>query len=348
MKTEISPSERTIQELRELLEERGKKALESARKTVRTERDKISCKKIKEALEYFIEECWHDTARPAFLSIACEAVGGKRESTDSVAVPLILISGGIDIHDDIIDESHEKYGKKTIYGKYGKNIALLLGDLLLFKGLTLLSVNSVLPKEKQSLIINIVKDTFFELGDAESLELGFRGENIPRPEHYLKVVEKKAADVEAHTKIAAIIGNGNKDEIATMARLGRLLGMLIVLRDDVLDVLDPKELTHRFSKEHLPLPLLYVCQKHEAWTQLREVLDRPRMNRRDHQTVVRMISKEGGFDASQKVMTNIAKEALSHVEGMTKRKEFTLLINFLAYDAFSETKKAALASPPES
>jgi geranylgeranyl pyrophosphate synthase len=133
-----------------------------------------------------------------------------------------------------------------------------------------------------------------------------------------------------------------------MAKLGRLLGMLIVLRDDVLDVLDPKELTHRISKEHLPLPLLYVCQKHEAWTQLREVLDKPRMDRRDHQTVVRMISKEGGFDASQKVMTNIAKEALSHVEGKAKRDEFTLLINFLAYDAFSETRKVVLASPPDS
>jgi hypothetical protein len=74
-------------------------------------------------------------------------------------------------------------------------------------------------------------------------------------------------------------------------------------------------------------------------TQLRRVLDRPRMNRRDHQTVVRMISKEGGFDASQKVITNIAREALSLVEGMSKRNEFTLLANFLAFDAFSKTRK---------
>lgn len=342
MKTEPPPSERAIQKLQELLEERGKKALENARKAVRTEQDKIDCKIIKEALGYFIDGCWHDTARPAFLSLACEAVGGKRGLTDSIAVPLILLSGGIDIHDDIIDESQEKYGKKTIYGKYGKNIALLLGDLLLFKGLALLSVNSVLSKEKPSLIISIIKDAFFELGDAEAMELEFRGENIPEPEHYLEVVKKKAADVEAHTKIAALVGNGDEKAVASMAKFGRLLGMLIVLRDDVLDVLDPEELAHRISKEHLPLPILYMHQKNEAWIKLRKVLDRPKMRRRDHRTAIGLINKEGGFDASQRVMENIAKEASSYVEGMKRKKEFNFLINFLTYSAFSEIRKVVL------
>ena len=102
MKETISQEEITNQLLK-LLEERGRTALEMARKTVLEE--KIESKEVREALTYFINEYWHDVTRPAILSLACEAVGGDPNITTPIAVPLILISGAIDIHDDIIDQS---------------------------------------------------------------------------------------------------------------------------------------------------------------------------------------------------------------------------------------------------
>jgi len=147
-----SSSEKIVQRLQEFLEKRGEEVLEIARKTVTKEQERIECKEVKEALNYFIDEYRLDKARPALPSIICEAVGGKLEITKSVAVPLILISGAIDIHDDIINGSRSKYGKPTIYGKYGRDIALLVGDALLFKGLLLLLKTENLSKEKRSTV----------------------------------------------------------------------------------------------------------------------------------------------------------------------------------------------------
>jgi len=85
--------EEMMEQVQRLLEERGRKALEMARKTVLEE--KIECKEVREALKYFMTEYWHDVARPALLSLVCEAVGGDPYITTPIAIPMTLISGAI-------------------------------------------------------------------------------------------------------------------------------------------------------------------------------------------------------------------------------------------------------------
>jgi len=202
--TEITPEE-TIEQLQKIFKEKGSRALEMARKEILQE--KIECKEARKALTYFMTEYWQDRARPTLLSLVCEAVGGDPELTTPIAVSMILISGALDMHDDIIDRSETKDGRSTVFGKFGKDIALLVGDALLFKGLALLSQaqEDGVPAEKIQSIIDIVQRMFFELGDAEALELQLRGRLDISPRKYLQIVRKKAADVEAHTRIGAII-----------------------------------------------------------------------------------------------------------------------------------------------
>jgi len=223
--------EEMMEQVQKILEERGRKALEMARNEILQE--EIECKEIREALKYFMTQYWHDVARPALLSLTCEAVGGDPEITTPIAI--------------------------------GKDIALLVGDALLFKGFSLLheAVEKGIATEKGEVIVEIIKNTFFELGDAEALELKFRGRIDITPEEYLRVVRKKAADVEAHTRISAILGWGSKEEIEALSEYGRLLGMLILLRDDLIDMIDLEEAVHRIEKEHLSLPILYALQNRE-------------------------------------------------------------------------------------
>ena len=60
---------------------------------------------------------WHDVTRPALLSLICEAVCGDPYITTPIGVSMTLISGGIDIHDDIVDQSKSKGPQQTVYGK---------------------------------------------------------------------------------------------------------------------------------------------------------------------------------------------------------------------------------------
>jgi len=311
MKCTTNKQENVTEQVQKLLRERGSKALEEARKTILQE--EVECKEVREALTYFMNEYWQDLARPTLLSIACEAVGGDPDVTTPIAVPMILISGAIDIHDDIIDQSKVKESRPTVLGKFGKDIALLVGDALLFKGLTLLheAVEKGVPAEKLPLIINIIKRTFFELGDAEALELQFRGRLDITPEEYLHVVRKKAADVEAHTRISAILGGGSKREIEALGEYGRLLGILIILRDDWIDIIYPEEIKSRIKNECLPIPMLYSLQNPEVKSKISPILQKKTLEKKDIQNILKIVYDTGGIKQLQRLIRKVALDANS-------------------------------------
>ncbi len=308
MKQKERSQEGIVEQVQKLLEERGRKALEMARKEILKE--KIESKEAFEALKLFISY-FKDLARPTLMSIVCEAAGGNPDITIPVAASMVLMSGGIDIHDDIIDRSDTKLSHATVFGKFGEDIALLAGDALLFKGFALLfnSVREVASFEKMSLILEILNRMFFELGDAEALELHLRGRIDVLPEVYLGLMRKKAADVEALARISAILGDGSEEEIEKLGTYGRLLGMILILRDDILDTTDFAETLHRIEKESLPLPILYALQSDETKSRLVSVIRKQPLTKSDIEKVQEITAKSGGLNKSQKIINELAKEA---------------------------------------
>lgn len=325
-KKQHSTPEQALKQVQKIFKQRGTKALEMARREIL--REKIECKEAREALNYFITQYWQDLARPSLMSLACEAVGGNTELTTSIAVPMILIGGAIDIHDDIIDQSKIKNAKPTVYGKYGKDIALLVGDALLFKGLTLLyqAEEKGIPPQLMPTILSVVKETFFELGDAEALELDFRGRTDVSPEEYLNVVRKKAADVEAYVRISAIVGGGSEAQIEALSNYGRLLGMVLILKDDLVDVTEPTEILHRIKKEYLPLPLLYALQNPKGSREIKSVLSKKPLKKKDAETILKLTHDAGGFNKSEMQTQKIIRDAIASIHKLTRSEELKTLL----------------------
>ncbi len=329
MKTANTTPEAAMKEMQKIFKKRGTKALRIARKEVL--RETIECEEAKEALTYFMTQYWHDLARPALLSMVCEAVGGDPGITTPIGVPMILISGAISIHDDIIDKTKAKSGYPTVCGKYGKDVALLVGDALLFKGFSLLNTatDRGVPAEKMPLITRIVKDMFFELGDAEAMELLLRRQMDVLPKRYLKIVKRKAADVEAHTRIGAVLGGGSKEEIEAMGYFGRILGMMIILRDDWIDLMDLEESRHRIKGESLPLPILYGLQDPQINVKLRPVLVRDTLTKRDAQTILETIHNSKAMGQYVNLMRKLANRAKSKLRSVNYNtiEHLELLVN---------------------
>jgi geranylgeranyl diphosphate synthase type I len=327
--SETSP-EKAMKQLQKLFKERGTKALEIAREEILKE--KFESKQVKDALTYFMLQYWHDLARPTLLSLTCEAVGGDLEKTLPIAVPMILISGAIDIHDDIIDQSEIKDGRLTVYGKFGKDVALIVGDILLFKGHTLLqqAVENGISVREFPKIAGIIQKLFFELADAEALEFQFRGRLEVKPEEYIQLVQKKAGDVEAHTRIGAIVGGGSNEEIEALGHYGRLLGMLILLRDDWIDMITPEEIKHRIKKECLPLPILYAAKNRKAKSQIAQILQKRIVTRKDVRRVLKITQEAKGFESLKKFMEKITEDALLSLEQLKSTRELNLLIRAIS------------------
>jgi geranylgeranyl diphosphate synthase type I len=302
-----------------LFEERGKKALEIARRIINDEITRLSCEEAREALKYFMNTKLKDTTRPSLLSIACEALGGEPEKTTPIAVPLILISSAVDVHDDIIDHSIAKKGKLTLYGKFGKDMALLIGDALLFKGFTLLcEAGKKFPLEKISTIFELIKNLFFELGEAEAYELSLRRREVIEIEEYMELVRRKAADFEAYMRISALIAEASNEETEALGKYGRLLGMLIILGDDNADMLDPSEIINRVRNEVLPLPIIYALHKPHLRRKIVTFLRKKKMTRKDAEKISDIIYEASVFNEIEKKhvlkFIRAAKNALKDIK----------------------------------
>ena len=248
-----------MEQVSAILRQRGQSALETSKRAILKER--INHQPLQEALYYFIDEVWPKILHPGLLSIYCEAVGGDPKETMQVGAAMVLLVGAADLHDDIIDQSKVKNFKPTVFGKFGKDIAILAGDALLIEGMYLLhSALEGFPKNKRTEILELVKQAFFDLSSAEADEAVFRGSIDLPGEQYLEIIKKKVAVAEATAKIGAILGDGTVEQVETLADYGRTLGLLLTIRDEFIDVFESDELVNRARNEILPLPVLYAFQ----------------------------------------------------------------------------------------
>jgi len=272
-----------------ILEEQGRKAYEAARDTIL--REKLDYKPIHDALTYFMQESWYNFQHPALLSLACKSVGGNPDSTMLIGTSLVLLTGAADIHDDIIDQSKIKNGKPTVFGKFGRDLTLLVGDALLVKGYTLLSeACEGLPKKKKKTILNLVKGAFFEIGNAEAEETSLKGRLHINPEKYLAIMKRKAAIAEMTAQVGGILGDGSPEEIEALGEYGRVLGILGNIRHEFADVFDSEELKNRIKNECLPLPVLYAFRNR---TVRKRIV--PRLRKRE-------LTSDEAFEIAQTIM----------------------------------------------
>ena len=246
-----------VLQARELLYERGQRGLDVARQMMLQE--KIPYKPLQEVVQFFMDS-WEDVLHPALLSLSCEAVGGKPEATTNVAAAFVLLAGGADLHDDIIDQSVVKDSKPTVFGKFGKDLTVLAGEILLFKGLYALhEACETLPIEQKQAILELTKQAFFGISSAEAKETSLHG-RTDSAEEYFEMIKMKSAVSETTMKIGATLGKGTPEQIEVLGHCGKTLGILATLRDEFIDTFELEELKSRDEKESLPLPVLLTIK----------------------------------------------------------------------------------------
>jgi len=270
------------------------------------------------------------------ISIACEAVGGKADNITSIQFALLLLTAGFDVHDDIIDESKTKFGKPTVFAKFGKDIALLVGDAFLMKALILLhKLEKQFPAEKMDAIWNIINNIFFELGDAEALEASMKSNIDISPEECFRILKMKASTFEAHMRIGAIIGGGEQDAVDLLGDYGRKFGILVSIREDFIDVFEGEELQNRFEKECLPLPILYAFKNKQTKKTIMNYLSKQKITDNDAEKIVDIVFEEKNVELLRNEVKRLAQEAYNSVSEIPNKNlahQMTILIKGIIED----------------
>jgi geranylgeranyl diphosphate synthase, type I len=252
-----------------------------------------------------VKKYWRDLSRPALTSLSCEAVGGKLGEAEDVSLMLTLGSSGFGIHDDIIDRSLNKHLRMTIYGLYGIESALLVGDLLIMKAWTTIH-EMVRKNHKPNAIADVIQaygNASVEICEAELMETLCRRRLDTDLEYYKNILWKAMAEIEACTKIGAILGGGTKSEIQALAEFGRRFGYISRLGDDIEDCLNLKgDLVHRMAFESVPLPLLYAAKSsNETYFEIKHIIEKSQISPSDVRRLVGFCYKTDSFEYVRKI-----------------------------------------------
>ncbi len=312
-----------MQTVKRIVEENGKAAVKNAHEEILSL--KHTGEVIYSALEYFAETILHSSLPvfPALLSLSCKAVGGKTEKTTSIGAAMTLVAIAADVHDDIIDDSPTKYGKKTIVGQFGSDVALLAGDALLFYGLALLNREcGSLLKQQREAIIGMTSKAFCDISNAEANETGLRKKHDLAPEEYFEIIRQKAVVPEVHCKIGGVLGNADEATLDALGRYGQAFGVASIIRDEFIDLVEQPELLSRMNHGYPPFPILYALRNKKIKPKVEKLIDNSRI--------------------TEKLVNEIVDLILDSAEVQELRKDFSLEIN-RGLQALTLVKNVAIA-----
>jgi geranylgeranyl pyrophosphate synthase len=298
------------EKLIKLMEQRSKKVLERFEQAAVSG---VTCPELLSILEY-LKSYWKEKLRPALTSFSCEAVGGKPEMAEEAGLMFTLAAAGTQIHDEIIDNSSRSHLRRTIFGIYGVDNSLLVGDLLLVKAWTIL--NAIIKKNRQPIRIADIIGSYgmlsIKICEAELMEISCRR----RLDTDLKDYEKKFlwminADLEACAKAGAILGDGSDSQVQALAEVGRRLGFMIGLKDDIKDSLNLEgNLQHRLKYESVPLPILFAAKSsQEKHLRIQSILEKSSMYSSDVAELLEMCFETDAFIYARDIAKRNASEA---------------------------------------
>jgi len=305
-------SEKLLEESKKMMKKEGRKGWDFTKKTL--SQQKTQNPQLKEALSYAAE--LPDYFRPAIISFCCKAAGGNAEVTVPCGASFVLLAKAIGIHDDIIDNLKMRNKRPTLFGKFGKETALIISDILMFKAFTLMRKNADLGVSQQTTtkILETIDKFWFEQGESEILELQARGKTDVTPQECLTKIRMRASELETIARTGGILGNGSEKEVEALANYGRLLGTASILRDELIDMLEPDVLYHRIKHESLPLPLIYALQNSNASSKITPIIFKKQLSNKDVRTISKITDNIGGINYVAEHINNMVQEACTQID----------------------------------
>ena len=189
----------------------------------------------------------------------CKYLKGGRDI--NLAACVELIHTATLMHDDVIDVSSVRRGKKTINSIWGNQSSILVGDYLLSRCFEMMVEDGNLE------VLKLLSSTSSKIAQGEILQLQHKGEIDMLEETYLKIISTKTAVLfSASTKVGAILANKKNNEKDALEFYGKNLGLTFQIADDILDYnselkLFGKKIGNDFYEGKITLPVILLSQQ---------------------------------------------------------------------------------------
>ena len=168
--------------------------------------------------------------RPRLVLLFTGALGFSGPERYTLAATVEFIHTATLLHDDVVDESSLRRGRKTANAVFGNAASVLVGDFLYSRAFQMMvSANNLR-------VLEVLADATNVIAEGEVLQLLNMHDADLAVDEYLRVIRFKTAKLfEASARLGAVLAGAAPDVEEACADYGRSLGTAFQLVDDLLD-----------------------------------------------------------------------------------------------------------------
>ena len=258
--------------------------------------------------------------RPILLLISAKLCGSQHEENQHyLASAVEMIHSATLLHDDVVDMSEIRRGKKTANALWDNKASILVGDYLF-------SLSFQLMVKSQNLaILDLLAKTSSIIADGEVLQLQNSTNIDLTEEKYFEIIFGKTAVLfSACCEVGALLNNRPKDEIEALRLFGKYLGMVFQIVDDILDYSSDestlgKDIGNDFFEGKVTLPIIKTYQKADFVNKklindmFANNFKQSAKNQNDFTKICDLISKFDGINEAKNSAKNLANQALEQL-----------------------------------
>ena len=254
--------------------------------------------------------------RPMLLLLAAGALGHRGPDAHQLAAVIEFIHTATLLHDDVVDESDLRRGRRTANAVWGNAASVLVGDFLYSRSFQLM------VELDRVEVMRILADTTNQIAEGEVLQLLHVRNPDTDEAAYLRVIERKTAVLfAAATRLGALLAGADTATCDAMHAYGLNLGYAFQIADDVLDYASDagtlgKNLGDDLAEGKATLPLIHAMARSDAGTRglLREAVEHGDTDAMP--AVLAAIRATGGLDYSRSRAMDFARAAEAALDGL--------------------------------
>lgn len=253
--------------------------------------------------------------RPVLVLIVNEVFSGNEAHAMEIAVALEILHNFTLVHDDIMDEDHQRRGRPTVHTKWDVGTGVLSGDGLLalaYQVLTEVDTPEIIR------IVQLFTQGIIDICEGQAFDKEFESRKNVTLDEYLMMIERKTARLLAMScQMGGLISQIPETTLDSLNQFGLLLGRAFQIQDDLLELTSTMEVMGKSlgsdlfaKKKTYPLLKALEIADQETAQRIISLVEQNTRSDNDFKQIKTLIAQTGVIGETEQTIHRTIEEAL--------------------------------------